>query len=506
MIAQYVWLAPLLPLLAALIIAARILSGRGRGDECERPTARIALGAVGSALLLLLVLDIVAVRDGLPGRIQAGTWLRAGEIDIPVSFLLDGLALGGATLSTLIVWLTLRFSVNYLHREPGFHRFFLIMCIFAAGLLFITLSGNAVMAFAGWELAGVSSYLLIGYVYERPVATGNALRAFVTNRIGDAGFVLGISLALAWLGSVEWNVVTAPGRIDTLLAGLLVLGFVVAALAKSAQIPFSSWILGALEGPTPSSAVFYGSLLVHAGVFLVLRLEPLLIQAPAIMVLIAAIGLITVLFGYFGGLVQTDVKSALMFAVLMQTGLMFLACGLGFFTLAAWHLALHASWRAWQFLSAPSFLLNSPGPARPVPDWLRHRIGLYNAALARFWLIPVSIWLAERPAQEFARDVRNLDDRVISRLVGLPAESRVAAPSDQRRDDVVVARGFAGEALAFIAGHLYRFESKLLLQEREGPVRRLLARIGGLLLIVETLLERPRYLFLTLLITLAAIL
>ncbi len=496
-LAAFVWLVPVLPLLAAALIGGRTLGGRAQGDAAERPTARLATGAGGLVLLLLLALDAVALASGAPGQVELGSWFASGAFRVPVSFTLDGLSLPLATLAAFVGWLTLRFSVNYLHREAGFHRFFLALCLFLAGMQLILLAGNAVLAFVGWELAGISSWLLIGYAYDRPTATGNALRAFVTNRVGDAGFLAGILLAALWLGTVEWPGITAPGRLGTLPAGILALGFVTAALAKSAQVPFSPWIARALEGPTPSSAIFYGSLMVHAGVYLLLRLEPLLVQAPAVMALVAALGLLTALYGWLGGLTQTDVKSTLLFATTTQVGLMFLACGLGWFTLAAWHLGLHALWRAYQFLLSPAYMHLVHGPAKHAPSWIARRQSLYTAALQRFWLEPLSEWLLVRPTRGIARDVRALDDSVVSRLVGLP---------DEDTQGVAHGRGVAGRLLAWSAARLHHFEARLVLQEGGGPLARLLRQVGGYLTVVEALLERPRYLLLLVMATFVVIL
>lgn len=501
----FVWLIPVLPLLAAGLIALRILRGGAVGDAAEPPTARLALGALLGALLLMLVFDVNALLDGVPGQVGVGAWFSSGSFVVPLSFTLDALALAFGTLVAAVAFLTVKFSVNYLHREAGFHRFFLAMCLFSAGMLLIVLSGNAVLAFAGWELAGVSSYLLIGYAYDRPTASGNAQRAFVTNRVGDAGFILAIALAAAWVGSVEWNGINAL-RLETLAAGLLALGFVIAALAKSAQLPFAPWIARALEGPTPSSAIFYGSLMVHAGVFLLLRLEPLLLQVPAVMTLLALLGLLTAIYGWLGGLVQTDVKSTLIFSVTAQVGLMFLACGLGWFTLAAWHMGLHAVWRAYQFLASPSYMHLVEGPAPAPPTWLAKRQGLFTAALQRFWLEQVSDWLLVRPTLGLARDVRDLDDRVVSRLVGLPEEARAALAAN--REDgkrVVFGRGLAGALLEWSAARLYAFERRLVLQEGGGQLSELIRLIGTYLLAVESLLERPRYLMLLVMATFVVI-
>lgn len=505
------WLIPLLPLLAAAGIALRILGGQDKGDLAESPSARIAIYCTSAALLLLLALDAMAYAVGAPGQVHSGVWFESGDVMLPISFTLDALSLSFATLVAFIATLALIFSRSYLHREIGFHRFFLGMSLFIAGMLLIVLSGNVVMTFVGWELAGVSSWMLIGYAYDRSTATANALRAIITNRFGDAGFILSISLSLIWLGSVEWTELLRDDQLGTLSAGLLSLGFVAAALAKSAQVPFSPWIARALEGPTPSSAIFYGSLMVHAGVYLLVRMEPLLRQAPALMSLIAVLGLLTALYGYFSGLTQTDVKSALMFATTTQVGLMFFACGVGWFTLAAWHMGLHAAWRAFQFLTSPSYMHLIDGATRAAPAWLCNRQPLYTAALQRFWLEPLGDWLLVRPIHQMARDVRNLDDNVVSRLVGLPESAGVpaflsASCEEMDRDQVVQGSGLAGSLLEWVALKLHHFESRLLLQDGDSRLNRMLKRIGAYLLAAEGLLSQPRYLLLLIMATLVVIL
>jgi NADH:ubiquinone oxidoreductase subunit 5 (subunit L)/multisubunit Na+/H+ antiporter MnhA subunit len=466
------------------------------------PTARIAQGAALGSLTLLAALDLLAAIEGPPGQVILGTWLASGEFAVKLSFTLDTLALSVATLVAAIGAVTVRFSVNYLHRESGFHRFFMILNLFLAGMLLIVLAGNAVLTFVGWELAGVSSYLLIGYAYDRPAATGNAVWAFVTNRIGDAGFMLGIALAAMWLGTVEWPQLAAAAAMDALSIRFLLVGFLLAALVKSAQVPFAPWIARALEGPTPSSAVFYGSVMVFAGVYLVIRLEPLLTQVPDLMALLVLAGTVTVLYGWLGGLVQTDVKSALMFGTITQVGLMFLACGLGWFGLAAWYMGLHAAWRAYQFLMAPSYMHLAGRPARPVPAWLAHRRWAYVAAMQRFWLDHLALSLLVRPMQSVGRDMRAFDDEVLSRMVGMPPEQVGVAGADE----VIRGRGLAGRILAWVADHLQRFETHLVLRAGGGSAGRLMRRAGEALLVIEGLLERPRYLLLLVLATFVVIL
>lgn len=507
-------LVPLLPLLAAGLIALLHLAGIARGEAGEPWTARLAVWPAAVALFIMLAIDLTALIFGAPGPVSLGYWLVSGKFEVAASFLADPLALGIGSLVALIVFVTLRFSVNYMHREAGFHRFFIAMCLFASGMQLIVLAGNMVFTFVGWELAGVSSYLLIGYAYDRSTASGNALRALVTNRIGDAGFVLGIALAFAWLGSLEWTALAQQAKpFTSLAAALLGIGFVVAALAKSAQVPFAPWIARALEGPTPSSAIFYGALMVHAGVYLLIRLAPVLEQSPALMGLLVALGALTALYGYLAGLTQTDVKSALIFATTTQVGLMFVACGLGWFELAAWHLALHAGFRSYQFLASPSYMHLIGAAAKPVPEWLAHRQLLYTAALQRFWLEPLADRLLVQPSRDLAQDARVIDEQVVSRLVGLPEKAKAAAllgrveqARQQGAQPVVYGHGAAGKLLEWLADHLDRFERHLVMEAGGGKLAKLLRLLGQWLVAVESLLERPRYLLLLIMATLVVIL
>jgi NADH:ubiquinone oxidoreductase subunit 5 (subunit L)/multisubunit Na+/H+ antiporter MnhA subunit len=477
--------------------------------------ARAALTGIWVALIAVLATDLIALTQGAPGQIPIGTWLASGEIGVGLEFHLDPLALAMATLIAPICLLATRFSVHYMHREPGFGRFFLALSLFAGAMLTIVTAGNLVLTFMGWELAGLASYLLIGFAQDRPQATENATRAFVTNRIGDAGFLLAIFLCFAWLGGVEWpRVEREVGGLDTLDAGLILLGLLAAAFAKSAALPFSAWIARALEGPTPSSALFYGSLMVHAGIYLLIRCEPLFDAAPSLMPFVAAAGLATALYGWLAGLAQADVKSGLMFSTTTQIGLMALWCGLGWFTLAAVHLVLHALWRAWQFLNAPALMHWMDGPSRPLSGWLARRRFLYTAALQRFWLDPISDWLLVRPVSQLADDVRAFDERVVERLVGLPAEtSALATLSDleaQRQGDagdpLAPGRGLLGGLMEWAAAWLHWFEERLVLHGGGEQLKGLLAELAQGLMRMEDLLGRPRYLLLLILGTLVAIL
>jgi len=504
MVEGFSLLIPLLPMTAAMAIAVRMVVNVKRGDAAERSVIALSLWATGLSFIYLLLLDLNALWIGhAPGQLLFGSWLVSGDYRIELSLMLDPLGLAMATLVAMIAFLTLRFSVNYMHREIGFHRFFMVMSLFSGAMLLIVTAGNALLLFIGWELAGVSSFLLIAYSWERPVATQHALRAFVTNRIGDAGFLLAIFLAFAWLGSVEWpQMGQRISGLESLSAGLLAGGFLLAALAKSGQLPFAPWIGRALEGPTPSSAIFYGALMVHAGVYLVIRLAPIFEQTPAVMVLMALMGGLTALYGFIGGLVQTDVKSSLMFATTGQVGLMFLACGLGWFELAAIHLGVHAVWRAYQFLLSPALLYQVDRPVRAVPGWLRRFHWLHTAAMQRFWLDSLADALLVRPSRELGRDANNLDERVISRVVGLHAETVGDAAGGTQ---VIQVRSVPGRLLLLFSDAAHRFE-QLLVFRKGGGLGHLLQRIGDYLRDVESLLERPRYLLLLIMATLVVIL
>jgi len=515
MLESLAWLIPTLPLLAAAWTGLGMLGGWTRRESAERPTALVVSGASLLSLSLLLALSINSLISGPPGQMVMGSWFGSGDYQVMISFSLDALGLSMACLVAILCLITQRFSVSYMHREAGYQRFFMVMSLFTGAMLLIVMAGNAVLAFVGWELAGVSSYLLIAYAYDRPLAAVNATRAFVTNRIGDAGFLLSIGLALLWIGDVEWPRILQADIPGALTAGLMGLGFLVAALAKSAQVPFSPWISRALEGPTPSSALFYGAVMVHAGVYLVIRLQPLLERAPLLMALMILLGGLTVLYGWLSGLVQTDVKSSLMFSTITQVGLMFVASGLGWFGWAAWHLALHAIWRTWQFLNAPALMHLATRPARQVPDWLRRRPGLHAAAMQRFWLDPIADWLLVRPTRSLSQDVQDFDQRIINRIIGLPDRAGTLSTLAQwealkqqrsrRKGDVGSARGAAGRLVQWIAGLLYWFEEHLILKGGGEGLDRGLKLIGVYLQHVERLLGQPRYLLLMIMATFVVI-
>jgi NADH:ubiquinone oxidoreductase subunit 5 (subunit L)/multisubunit Na+/H+ antiporter MnhA subunit len=484
----------LLPLLAAAGIGSRLLVGLA-GDASEPGTARWATVTAWLGLLVLLLVTFAAYVDGLPGRIEFARWLESGEVALPLAFQLDLKSLVFALIVQAVAVVTLRFSRTYLHREAAYHRFFFGLSLFLTGMQTIVLAGDAALMFIGWELVGFSSWLLIGYDTERATATGNALYVFVTNRIGDAGFILGLALAMLWVGNTSWTGLAetaTQGGLDKVSARMLLLGFVIAAIAKSAQLPLSGWLARALEGPTSSSAIFYGALMVHAGVWMLIRFEPVLRLVPDIMVQIALFGLATTLYGWFSGLTQSDVKSSLVFATTTQIGLMFLACGLGFFDFAFVHLCLHALLRASQFLLAPSYMHLLSQPAPEPPGWLKSRPWWYGAALARCWLEPLAQTLVVQPAQAVARDLRAADEKVLMPLLATSVEGEPP--------------GVGGRILGWTADWCDAVEQRLTQIASSGRPAQLMRQAGEYFLELEALLERPRYLLLVIAATFMVIL
>ncbi|MBF0624053.1 MAG: hypothetical protein HQL82_04525 [Magnetococcales bacterium] len=511
-------LVPLLPWLAAAWIGVRRLAGGPPGESWEKTTGRVSGAANLLALGLLLALDVQALLQGAPGPVRLGEWFASGPWRVPIGFHLDPLSLALATLMALIGFLALRFSVNYMHREAGFQRFFLGMNLFTGAMLLILLAGNAVLAFVGWEVAGFSSWMLIGYALDRPIATGNANRAFITNRIGDAGFLAAIYFCQVTFGGLDWDLLHGPAvQGGPLNIGLVAIGFTVAALAKSGQVPFSPWIARALDGPTPSSALFYGAVMVHAGVYLMIRLEPLLVQVPWLLILIAGIGALTSIYGFLGGLVLSDVKSSLMFSTTAQVGLMFVLCGLGWFEAAAWYLGLHTCFRAFQFLHAPALMAMAGRGARPVPGWLLRQRWLYSAALQRFWLEQAGDALLASSTLRMATDADALEHLVIHPLLGLPAQAsaiaslavREGSPAnalDMPLSAVGQGRGLVGSLIQAVASLLHQFEERMVLQGGGEGMMDGLRKLGRRLVRIDDILSQPRYLMFMIFITLVIIL
>ena len=363
---------PSLPLATLVIIGVGspvlLLAVLGGASLFQRPlperwTGRLAATfmTLSCATFLTALVVYGAIMSG-SRLLTYGTWSASHEGGIPIEFLVDPLALGFAALSTAIAGVVSAFSNRYLHREPGYNRYFVLLAVFVTGMLLVALAGNVVALFVGWELVGLSSALLVGFFHDRRAPVANALRVFAVYRISDAAMLTAAvwlrhvagtdSVSLLFSGARAGSTTTLAGTDATVIAILLI----VAVAGKSALLPFSGWLPRAMEGPTPSSAVYYGSLSIHAGCFLLLRSAPLLERVTAARVLVGALGVATATFAAFTTRVQSDVKSSLAYAALTQVGLIIVEISLGFYTLAFIHLAGHACFRLLQFLSAPNVL------------------------------------------------------------------------------------------------------------------------------------------------------
>lgn len=256
--------------------------------------------------------------------------------------------------------------------------------------------------------------------------------------------------------------------------------------------------------------------MVHAGVYLLLRLEPLLIQVPALMILVLLVGLVTVVYAYIVGLVQTDVKSSFMFSTLGQVGLMMIWIGLGWFKLALAHIVVHAIWRAYQFLHAPSYMQQVETPAPPVPKWLNQKTWLYTAALQRFWLDGISDWLLTKPTKILANEVQIFDEQVVDRITGIPSHSNMLTTlahweAQQTgkvaiRNEIGRGRGMFGKSLEYLASSFQFFEERLILKGSGEGLMKAINYVGKYLESIDDLLMQPRYLLVLIMATFVVVL
>ncbi|MFM9000563.1 MAG: proton-conducting transporter membrane subunit [Verrucomicrobiota bacterium] len=363
----------------------------------------VSAGAVLSAGGLLAVV----LSGGGPVTLDFGSWFDLPHHSYRLVFSAD--VLGGCFLlaSAVLLGVVGTFSVRYLHRDPGFLRFFLLLQLFSLGAAVVFSAGSLDLLIAGWEIIGITSVLLIGFFQVRPDPVRNAQRVFGTYRIADLFILSAVFLAHHGLGGGSWEAVNAAGpEWASVLAVLLVF----AASGKSAQGPFCGWLARAMEGPTPSSAVFYGAISVHAGAYLLLRIEPLIRHSSVAVALLVFIGVTTALLTTLAHRTSCDAKTSLAYASQTQLALIFIEIGLGWTGLAALHMAGHAIIRTLQFLRAPSMLhdhgmvhsasggrLDAPGsPLESVLPYGAHlflyRIGIgrgfYDAVVGRFVVMP----------------------------------------------------------------------------------------------------------------------
>lgn len=346
-----IYLGLFLPLLGALILG---LSSKNIG---RRTASTIGCTSIFGAFLCFSWLLYVYTQENLsPQFVTLYQWIPVAGINADFNLCIDPLSLLMTLIITGVGFLIHLYSVGYMDHDKDFARFFCFLNFFVFAMLLLVLAGNLLLLFIGWEGVGMASYLLIGFWYELPVAAQSATKAFVVNRIGDYGFLLGILLMLFLFGTTDIEQVsqrvgsefTLGAPILTVLTLLLFVG----AIGKSAQLPLQVWLPDAMAGPTPVSALIHAATMVTAGVYLVVRLHPLFLMTPLTLHIVGIIGGLTALFASLCALGQTDLKRVLAYSTVSQLGLMFLACGVGAFYAAMFHLTTHAFVKGLLFLSA----------------------------------------------------------------------------------------------------------------------------------------------------------
>ena len=344
-----VWLIPLLPLAA---FAVNGLAGR----RIRNLTGWISTGAILTSFVLAVVLWRSENLVGDP-TVQLYHWVTSGSFSIDIAFHIDSLTVVMLLTVTGVSALIALYSIGYMDHDPAKPRFHTWIPLFVFSMVMLVMADNLLQLFIFWEMVGLSSYLLIGFWYQRPRAGAAATKAFLVNRIGDFGFAIGIILAFLEFGTLRYReifdaVPQADPRMVTAIAFLLFIG----AMGKSAQFPLHVWLPDAMEGPTPVSALIHAATMVTAGVFMVVRMNPLYSAGPEALVLVAAVGVFTAFLAATIALAQTDIKRVLAYSTISQLGLMFLAIGAGAYSVAIFHLVTHAFFKALLFLGSGSVI------------------------------------------------------------------------------------------------------------------------------------------------------
>ncbi|HEX7765637.1 MAG TPA: NADH-quinone oxidoreductase subunit L [Nitrospira sp.] len=403
-------LIPLLPLAAFLVLG---LAGNRIKDRAHL----VAVPAVVLSWLLSLFV-FFEVAQGAPISQPLYTWLTSGHLDIHIGLYLDRLTVVMLLLVTTVSSLVHIYTIGYMHGEAGYARFFSYIALFTFSMLMLVLADNLLQLFIFWEAVGLCSYLLIGHWYERAPACAAATKAFLVNRVGDFGFMLGLLLVWYSFGSLNYldifpaaheaanltmNVLGPFGgtwnvSVFTLICLLLFTG----AIGKSAQVPLHVWLPDAMEGPTPISALIHAATMVTAGVFMVARLAPLYNLSPTAMTVVALVGAATMVLGATIALTQTDIKRVVAYSTVSQLGYMVMACGLGAYSAGMYHLLTHGAFKALLFLGCGSVII-----ALHHEQDMRHMGGLKDKLPVTYWTFIVgSLALAGFPltAGFFSKD------------------------------------------------------------------------------------------------------
>ena len=349
-----VWLVPLLPLIGFLI--------NGLGFKVIPKSIAGMLGSatvIGSFLISLMMFNTLLGSDVKSFTIHLFNWFSVGDLSVSLSFLYDPLSALMILIITGIGSLIHIYSIGYMSHDQGYGKFFAYLNLFVFFMLLLVLGSNFLVMFIGWEGVGLCSYLLIGFWFKNQSYASAAKKAFVMNRIGDLGFLLGIFLLFNTFGSVEYSVIfsslkdfASGNPVLTTITLLLFIG----ACGKSAQIPLHTWLPDAMAGPTPVSALIHAATMVTAGIYMIARSNALFDLTPMTMQIIAGVGLATAALGALIAITQTDIKKVLAYSTVSQLGYMFLALGVGAYSAGVFHLMTHAFFKALLFLGAGSVI------------------------------------------------------------------------------------------------------------------------------------------------------
>ncbi|WP_313071057.1 NADH-quinone oxidoreductase subunit L [Melaminivora sp.] len=356
---------PLAPLAGSLL--AGLFGTAFGGNRIGRGVSHTLtiLGVLVSFLLSALVFQSV-VSDGARFDQTLYTWMVVGNLKMEVGFLIDSLTAMMMCVVTFVSLMVHIYTIGYMEEDPGYNRFFSYISLFTFSMLMLVMSNNLLQLFFGWEAVGLVSYLLIGFWYNKPSATFANMKAFLVNRVGDFGFILGIGLIGAYAGTFNYAEIFAkagelgtlgfPGT-DWMLITVICICLFIGAMGKSAQFPLHVWLPDSMEGPTPISALIHAATMVTAGIFMVSRMSPLFELSDTALNFILIIGAITALFMGFLGIIQNDIKRVVAYSTLSQLGYMTVALGASAYSVAVFHLMTHAFFKALLFLGAGSVII-----------------------------------------------------------------------------------------------------------------------------------------------------